>query len=30
MCKFQDNIKIDLKYIRWENVDFIHLVENKD
>jgi hypothetical protein len=30
MLIFEDNIKMDLKYIRWEDVDCIHFVQNKD
>jgi hypothetical protein len=29
-CKYQDNIKIDLKEIGWEDVDWIHLVQDRN
>jgi hypothetical protein len=28
--RWEDNIKMDLKEIVWENVDWIHLAENKE
>jgi len=28
-CRWEDNIKIDLREIRWESVDWMHLVQNR-
>jgi hypothetical protein len=29
-CRWEDNIRIDLREIRWEVVDWIHLVQDRD
>jgi hypothetical protein len=29
-CKLEDNIKIDLKYVGWEKLDWIHLAQKRD
>jgi hypothetical protein len=29
-CRLEDNIRMDLKEIGWERVDWIHLVQDRD
>jgi hypothetical protein len=29
-CRWQDNIRMDLKEIMWEGVDWIHLAQDRD
>jgi hypothetical protein len=29
-CRWEDNIKMDLREIGWEGVDWIHLAEDRD
>jgi hypothetical protein len=30
MHRWEDNIRMDLREIRWEGVDWIHLAQNRD
>jgi hypothetical protein len=30
MCKWEDNIKMDIREIRFKGVDWIHIAEDKD
>jgi hypothetical protein len=29
-CRWEDNIRVDLKEIAWEGVDWIHLAQDRD
>jgi hypothetical protein len=29
-CRWENNIKIDIKEVLWEDVDWIHLVQDRD
>jgi hypothetical protein len=29
-CRWEDNIKMDLREVVWEGMDWIHLAENRD
>jgi len=29
-CRWEDNVRMDLKEIWWEGVDWIHLAQDKD
>jgi hypothetical protein len=29
-CRWEDNLRMDLREIRWEGVDWIHLALNRD
>jgi hypothetical protein len=30
MCRWDDNLKTDLKEIEWESVDWIYLIQDRD
>jgi hypothetical protein len=30
MCRWEDNMRIDLREIGWEGVDWVHLAQDRD